>query len=288
MTTRAPATSTDRAHPAFARIWAASMRRCQPRSIKAHRAATAVFKADDSRPLIDGRHIPYGPLTPQGLALSASVPVMIGSTENEATIFMRDPRNFKVNAQQVRARIKAQYQLDDAKTEAVMQAYAQDVPNRTPADILMAVSTDALVRGPLLEAAEAFAGRKRAPAYVYNFTWKIPADNGMWGAPHIIDIPFAFGNVEQTRATLAAQGPGPDEVARNLMSAFVAFARTGNPSNPRMPQWKPYDAVDRATMTVNEKCELVNDFLGTDRRTNMELGQQPTNLVFGTLFRYSE
>jgi carboxylesterase type B len=72
------------------------------------------------------------------------------------------------------------------------------------------------------------------------------------------------------------------------MSAFVAFARSGNLSNPRMPRWKPYDNVDRATMTINEKCQLVSDFLGADRRANMELGQQPTNLVFGTLFRYSD
>jgi hypothetical protein len=41
-------------------------------------------------------------------------------------------------------------------------------------------------------------------------------------------------------------------------------------------------------MTIDEKCESVNDFLGSDRRANTALGQQPTNLVFGTLFRYSE
>ena len=39
MATSTNATPADREHPAFARIWAASMRRCQPRSIKEHRAA---------------------------------------------------------------------------------------------------------------------------------------------------------------------------------------------------------------------------------------------------------
>ncbi len=256
--------------------------------ISAYRTALVVFKADDSRPSIDGRHISHGPLSPKGLELSAAVPVMIGTTQNEATIFMREPRHFKVSARQVRDRIKAQYLVDDARAEAVMQAYAQDVPNRTPADVLMAVASDALVRGPLLAAAEAFSQRNAAPAYVYNFTWKIPADGGMWGAPHIIDIPFAFGNVVQTRAALGAQGPGPDEASRNIMSAFVAFARTGNPNNPRLPQWKPYDLTERATMTIDETCRSVSDFLGADRRANAALGQQPTNLVFGTLFRYND
>jgi len=257
--------------------------------IAAQRAAITALKADDSRPVIDGRHIHYGPLTPEGLALNAVVPVMIGTTENEASNFMRDERNFKVNAQQVRARIKAQYQLDDAKTDAVIQAYTRDRPHRTAADILLAVASDALVRGPLLLAAEAFASRSPAPVYVYNFTWKIPSENSVWGAPHAVDIPFAFGNVDQTRAVMAGPGPGPDEVSRNLMSAFVAFARTGNPNNARLPQWKPYDKADRATMTINEKCQLVNDFLGADRRANRELGQQPTYLVSGgPLFRYAE
>jgi para-nitrobenzyl esterase len=255
--------------------------------VAAHRAAITALKADDSRPVIDGRHIHYGPLTPEGLALRAAVPLMIGTTENEATIFMRDVRNFKLNAQQVRARIKAQYQLDDDQTEGLIQAYMRDVPTRTPVDVLMAVASDALVRGPLLLAAAALANGKRAPVYVYNFTWKIPADGGMWGAPHAVDIPFAFGNVDQTRANMS--GPGPDEVARNLMSAFIAFARTGNPNNPRLPPWKPYDAADRATMTINEKCLLVDDYLGADRRANLQLGQRPTyRLTGGPLFSYSE
>ncbi len=258
--------------------------------LAAQRTAVRTLKADDSRPVIDGRHIPYGPLSPEGLALSAAVPLMIGTTENEATIFMRsDMRNFKVDAQQVRARIRAQYRLDDAKTDAVIQAYSRDVPNRKPVDILMAVASDALVRGPLLLAAETLSNGRRAPVYLYNFTWKIPAENGIWGAPHTVDIPFAFGNVGQTREHMAGPGPGPDEVSRNLMSAFVAFARTGNPNNPRLPQWKPYDAADRATMTINEKCQLVSDFLGSDRRANLELGQQPTYLLSGgPLYRYGD
>ena len=39
--------------------------------LAAHATAVATLKTDDYRPVIDGRHIPYGPLTPQGLTMKS-------------------------------------------------------------------------------------------------------------------------------------------------------------------------------------------------------------------------
>ena len=64
----------------------------------------------------------------------------------------------------------------------------------------------------------------------------------------------------------------PDaEISRAHMSAFVAFARTGNPNNPRIPEWKPYDAARRATMVVGQPLRVVDDWRGGDRRTSAML-----------------
>ena len=239
--------------------------------------------------MIDGRHIPAGPMTPQALALHSSVPLMMGTTATEATLFLRsDMRNFSVSADQVKARIKAQFGLDDARAEAIMTAYRKDEPNRTPVDILAALATDVTFRGRMLHGAEAKANARQAPVYVYQFLWKIPVDGGIWRSPHAVDIPFAFGNIDKARM-MTGPGPGPQEVSRNLMAAFVAFARTGNPNNSRMPEWTPYDTTTRATMTIDEKCRLVNDFRGTDRLASATLlGQESYELQRGPLYRYSE
>jgi para-nitrobenzyl esterase len=252
-------------------------------------AAARKLGGDDARPVIDGRHILHGPLTPEGLAVHASVPLMIGTADTEATLWLgQDERNLQVTSEQVQSRIKAQFNLDDAQAAVVMTGYRDAEAGRSPADILAAVATDTLFRGAMLRGAEAKANARRAPVYLYNFTWKVPVDGGIWRTPHTADIPFAFGNVEAARM-MTGPGPGPLEAARNSMSTMVAFARTGNPDNARMPRWTPYDTTARATMTLEEHCRLVNDFRGGDRRASAGLvqqGQESYRLLAGPLFRY--
>jgi len=65
-------------------------------------------------------------------------------------------------------------------------------------------------------------------------------------------------------------------VNRNI-AAFVAFARSGHPANPRMPEWKPYDAATRVTMAVDLDCRAVNDFRGADRIAGSQLRLDPFN-----------
>jgi para-nitrobenzyl esterase len=255
----------------------------------AYVAAARTLGGDDARPVIDGRHILHGPLTPEGLAVHASVPLMIGTTDTEATLWLgQDARNLQVTSAQVQSRIRSQFNLDDAQAAAVVAAYREAERDRAPIDILAAVATDTLFRGPMLRGADAKANAGRAPVYLYNFTWKVPVDGGIWRTPHTADIPFAFGNIEAARM-MTGPGSGPLEAARNSMSALVAFARSGKPDNARMPRWKPYDTTARATMTLDERCRLVNDFRGGDRRASAGLvmqGQESYRLLAGPLFRY--
>jgi para-nitrobenzyl esterase len=45
----------------------------------------------------------------------------------------------------------------------------------------------------------------------------------------------------------------------------VAFARTGNPNHKGLPNWKPFDVKERATMVFNNETALVNDPYGEER-----------------------
>ena len=82
-------------------------------------------------------------------------------------------------------------------------------------------------------------------------------EKGVWRSPHAADIPFAFGNLACAR-DMTGPGPAPDEVARNLMSAFVAFARTGDPSSQGLA-WPRYDTTARKTMIFNVPSHVVAD-----------------------------
>lgn len=250
------------------------------------KARNAAMRAVCAQPVIDGRHVLASPLTPAGLALHASVPLMIGTTDTEATLFLGgDRRNFQVDDIQLKARIRAQFGMDAAGADALMAAYRADGQGRSAADILAYLSSDLLARGPLLRAAEAKANAGEAPVYLYNFAWKVPAEGGVWRSPHTADIPFAFGTVDSARLMTGA-GSGPVEVARNLMAAFLAFAHSGDPNNLRMPEWKPYDTATRATMVVDEQCRVVNDFHGADRIASEALPcAEPAAVRRGPLFR---
>jgi para-nitrobenzyl esterase len=63
-------------------------------------------------------------------------------------------------------------------------------------------------------------------------------------------------------------GSGKDryELATRMSSAWVAFARTGDPNHPGLPQWTPYDNKRRATMIFNDQCKLLDDPNGAEQR----------------------
>lgn len=44
-----------------------------------------------------------------------------------------------------------------------------------------------------------------------------------------------------------------------MSRTWLAFARTGNPNNPAIPEWPSYSSSQRATMTFNNECRVVND-----------------------------
>ena len=268
---------------------AGNLRKLQEVSVealqKARTAALAALKSDGSRPVIDGRHLPAGPVTSQGLPVHAEVPLMVGTVDTESSYYLaEDMRNFQATEPQVKARIKDQFKVDDGQAEAIMDAYRKADPKRTAADILLALATDVQFRGAIIRGAEAKANDGKAPVYLYNFTRYAPGDGGVYRAPHAIDIPFVFGNTDKS-TSLTGDGPEPAEVSKNVMSAYIAFARTGNPNNPRLPDWKPFDTATRATMTFNVKCEVVNDYRGADRMASAELRLDPSRRP---LLKYAE
>jgi para-nitrobenzyl esterase len=255
--------------------------------LAAHVKTLASLKADQFRPTIDGRHIFHAPMSTEGAAMQASLPGIISSTATEAMPWLlRDRRHLQVTAEQVKAKIQAQFGLDEAKAAAALAGYQHDDANRSAWDILVAITSDAMIRTPMRRAAEARARAGAEPVYLCDFVWKSPVDGGIWGGPHAVDIPFAFGNLEAHRLT-AGTGPGAIEASRNLMSAYVAFARSGSPNNPRMPQWKPYELAARPSMVIDESCQLVNDYRSGDRRASDLFPLQETfQVTNGPLVNY--
>ena len=48
-------------------------------------------------------------------------------------------------------------------------------------------------------------------------------------------------------------------LAHKMSAAWAAFARTGSPNHPDLPQWPAFNSTDRATMILGNECKVVND-----------------------------
>ncbi len=69
-----------------------------------------------------------------------------------------------------------------------------------------------------------------------------------------------------TAPTLLGNGPDRQALANKVSSAWVAFARTGNPNCKELPHWDAYEAKKGATMILDNECRLANDPHGTEQR----------------------
>jgi para-nitrobenzyl esterase len=182
---------------------------------RARREAVGAVRQDGAQPMVDGRVVRASPFTADGLAMHASVPMIIGSTETESTLFLgRDRRNFAIDETELLARIDAEFAIGRERSVAVVAAYRQEAGVRSAYDVLVQLSSDVLARAHLIRAAEAKAAAGGAPVYMYNFAWKIRGDGGIWGSPHTVDIPFAFGTLDCARSMTGPDAGEPACVSR--------------------------------------------------------------------------
>ena len=226
------------------------------------KAVAAAGRVDNYRPVVDGRALPTHPFDPVAPALSADIPLMIGSCEDEMTFpYSQAMENFSYDETQALARVRNFVQVDEAKARELMSLYKARRPNATPSDLWIAISTDHQYRRNGIRASELKAELHKAgnaPSWHYLFTWKTPVLNGLLKSPHTICIPFSFGNVD---IAAGLTGTGKDRYALQvgMMGAWHAFMRTGDPNHHGIPRWMPYNLAERPTMIWDTACRPVND-----------------------------
>jgi para-nitrobenzyl esterase len=97
---------------------------------------------------------------------------------------------------------------------------------------------------------------KGAPVYQYYFTWQSPMleDAGAW---HTAELAFCFDNPKRCEQG-TGNTPEAQALAKKMATAWVNFARTGNPSQPGL-SWTASDPTHCQTMVFDNHCRVVND-----------------------------
>jgi para-nitrobenzyl esterase len=210
-------------------------------------------------PVVDGKSLPHDVFSPTASTLSAGIPLLIGSTETEVTWNVNTDYTPPADEEALRARVKRTLRADDAQAEKVVAIYKKGRPRASHLDLALIIETDASqFRSGTDTEAERKAALGAAPVYMYRFQWYSPVGGGRLRAMHCMDIPFVFENVDLSRSVV---GDGADRyaLADRMSSAWVAFARTGNPNHKGLPRWEPFTRDTRATLIFNTECRAVND-----------------------------
>ncbi|MBK5224357.1 MAG: carboxylesterase/lipase family protein [Acidimicrobiia bacterium] len=198
-------------------------------------------------PVADGVHLPREPWKPHAPECSADVPLLILSTRTETTLLAggRDPSLFSLDDERLPRKLRGW--LGGADPEPIVEGFRHLYPEASPSELFWLITSDMYSRLPGWVQADLKSDQGGAPVWMCEVHWDSPVQGGRWGSPHTIDIPLVFDNVTKV-ASFAKDGPEAREVAAQMSEAWIAFARSGDPNHPGIPEWPPYRSDAPCTM----------------------------------------
>jgi len=207
-------------------------------------------------PVVDGKVIPDHPWDPKGPALSANIPLLIGYAHTEETLYDRPtPEKLALDETGLRERTSKRLGQDPSP---VIDAYRKAHPEATPWDLWILIATDHPRGTYSRELAKRKADQRSAPVFAYRYDWETPEGGGHMRSPHTIEIQFVFNNIK-IAGPLISKMPEAYALAEKTSSAWVAFARTGDPNTPKLPKWPAYSTASRNTILFNNECRVESD-----------------------------
>lgn len=228
-------------------------------------SAALVDTGAATAPSIDGRTLTRHPFEPDAAPPGRDVPLMLGTNRTENSLFMgaANPAVFELTWDGLSTAMKRAY--PDNSVDAIIAGYRELQPESNPTDIYFEATTDSRwLAGHVLQA-ERKVQQGGAPTYLYLFNWDTPVDGGKWRSPHALEIGFVFDNVSNSES-MSGIGDEQQRVADIMADTWIAFARTGKPDNPKIPDWPAYNLDSRPVMVLNETPEVVNDARAAQRR----------------------
>lgn len=208
----------------------------------------------DFAPVVDGAILPTCPFHPDAPAISADVPLIVGTTLNEFVHGINHPEVEAMSLAELTARAE---RFLPGKGASLVAAFRQRTPDASPFDLWSRIAT-APIRKAAVDQAATKARQGGAPAYLYGFNWRSPVLDGRPRAFHCLDIPFAFANTDRCDS-MTGGGQDARALSAQVADAFVAFARSGDPNHAGLPRWRPVTREGAATLIFDAKTRFDPD-----------------------------
>ena len=205
--------------------------------------------------VVDGKILPHHPFDPAAPAVSANVPMLIGSTLNEFANAIQTAGVDAITEQDLQARATSAY---GDSASRVIDAYRRAMPGSSkPPDVFSRMSAAGQRHNAITQATRK-AALGAAPAFLYWFTWQTPILDGKPRAFHCAELPFVFNNADRC-AAMTGGTPEARALAAKVSDAWINFARTGDPNHKGLPAWPKFDPAQGPVMVFDNACEVKND-----------------------------
>jgi para-nitrobenzyl esterase len=198
------------------------------------------------RPQVDGDLLPADPGAAIADGASAGVPVMAGATADEFNFLIGE-----ANANDADRALRRFF--DDPARSAGFRRARGDAPART---LIGQAISDFTIRAPAARFAEARTDQS-APTYLYDFRWR-PRE-GLLGACHCLDVPFAFTCLGAEKVVGIAGSHPPQTLADAVHESWVSFVKTGGAG------WPAYRRDEREAIVFDDPCRIERDPMQVER-----------------------
>jgi para-nitrobenzyl esterase len=209
---------------------------------------------------------PRHPFDPDAPVQSNGIPLLIGSNRTEGTSLEggTNPALFDVTFDTVGKEL--QRALPGRDVKKIIDLYRKNHPDiEAPELYFMATADDTFFRRSVTIADRKSAVTGGAPVFFYMLDWETPVMEGKRYVPHALDIGMVFDNVAKSESMSGPPGPEAQAIADQMSESWLAFAKTGNPANPKVGDWPANTAAQRNMMVFRAQPGVEVDIRAAER-----------------------
>jgi para-nitrobenzyl esterase len=157
------------------------------------------------------------------------IPLLIGSTTEEYRLWFVPLGLMEKISAPLFAAVRVRFGINGR----ILGAYKRSLADHSRGALFGTIATDLLIRLPINRIADSRLSRGVA-TWVYEFGWRSPSHD--LGAAHAMEIGFAFDTLASPDWRELMGATPPQKLADEMHSAWVRFAKTGNPG------WEAWNA----------------------------------------------